>query len=260
MKISFKSTHKLARSEIRLMSDKSIRTKDAVIREEDLLKLPAVVQKYMHRSRVIGKPWVHTVRLQQTGRIRMGPGKPWMDLAAEQHYFTDPPGFIWNARVKKGPLLSFSGRDILFEGEGNMLIKAGCFEVVNEKGEKIDQGSMMRYLSEMIWFPSALLAPDIKWAAIDENSAAVTFIYRNKSISGRFIFSDEGDVIDFHSLRYKDNGKDSLLTPWHTPATGYGERGGYHIPVKGSAVWTLADGDFTYIDVEITDIEYNPKI
>ena len=259
MKISFKSIHKLARAEVRKMSDRSRRTRDGIIQEDDLADLPDIVQKYMHRSQVIGKPWLHTIRLHQTGRIRMGPDKPWMNLVAEQHFFTDPPGFIWDARVKKGPLLSFSGRDKLFEGEGNMLIKAGCFKVVDEKGEKIDQGSMIRYLSEMIWFPSALLGPYIQWEAINENAAKATLNCGNKAVSGKFIYNDEGDMIDFQGQRYMDTGKDAVLLPWHTPATGYGERGGCRIPVKGSAVWTLDGGDFTYIDVEITSLAYNPE-
>jgi hypothetical protein len=47
--------------------------------------------------------------------------------------------------------------------------------------------------------------------------------------------------------------------PQHTPVTAYGEMDDYRIPVKGSAVWTLGGGDFTYIDVVISGIEYNPE-
>jgi hypothetical protein len=259
MGISFKSIHKLAQAEVRDMSDRARRTPDGIVQEADLDGLPDIVQKYMRRSGVIGKPWVHTVKLGQRGRIRMGPSKPWMNLLAEQHYFTDPPGFVWDARVKKGPILSFSGRDKLFEGEGNMLIKAACFRVVDEKGEKLDQGSMMRYLSEMIWFPSAMLGSYIKWEGISENAAKATLTYGKKSVSGKFIFSKEGDVIDFQALRYKDTGKKGSLIPWHTPAIEYGEMGGYRIPVKASAAWTLDDTDFTYIEVEITSLAYNPE-
>jgi hypothetical protein len=260
MKISFHSTRKLARSEIRMMSEKSIHKRDTPIRDEDLMGLPAIVQKYLRRSRVIGKAWVHTVRLQQRGQIRMAPGTPWMDLVAEQHFFTDPPGFIWYARVRKGPLLTFSGRDKLFKGKGNMMIKASVFVVVDEKGEKLDQGAMMRYLSEMIWFPTALLGPYVQWEAVHENAAKATLTCGNKSVSGTFIFNDDGDVTDFQAQRYMDTGKNAGLLPWHTPVNEYGQPGGYHIPVRGSAVWTLEDGAFTYIDVEITGIEYNPDL
>ena len=118
---------------------------------------------------------------------------------------------------------------------------------------------MMRYLSEMIWFPSALLGPYIQWEAISENAAKATLNCGNKAVSGKFIYNDEGDMIDFQGQRYMDTGKDAVLLPWHTPVTGYGERGECRIPVKGSAVWTLDDGDFTYIDVEITNLAYNPE-
>jgi len=32
---------------------------------------------------------------------------------------------------------------------------------------------------------------------------------------------------------------------------------GFRIPTRGEAIWNLDSGDFSYIKVEITDIEYN---
>jgi hypothetical protein len=39
--------------------------------------------------------------------------------------------------------------------------------------------------------------------------------------------------------------------------TGYGERAGLNLPVRGQAVWHLPAGDLPYADLEITDVEYN---
>lgn len=35
-------------------------------------------------------------------------------------------------------------------------------------GSEIDQGTMMRYLNEMTWFPAAFLGENISWKAVDE--------------------------------------------------------------------------------------------
>jgi len=32
---------------------------------------------------------------------------------------------------------------------------------------------------------------------------------------------------------------------------------GFKIPTEGEATWNLETGDFTYVTLEITDIEYN---
>jgi hypothetical protein len=37
----------------------------------------------------------------------------------------------------------------------------------------------------------------------------------------------------------------------------YGEFAGLRLPVRGSAVWKLADGDVEYIDVTVTELEYD---
>ncbi len=37
----------------------------------------------------------------------------------------------------------------------------------------------------------------------------------------------------------------------------YGELGGLRLPVRGRAVWKLADGDVEYIDVTVTELQYN---
>ncbi len=60
-------------------------------------------------------------------------------------------------------------------GEGRMLIKAGSlFTVVDDRGPERDQGSMMRYLSEMIWFPTAFLEDNVSIESINDDSARVT--------------------------------------------------------------------------------------
>jgi hypothetical protein len=39
--------------------------------------------------------------------------------------------------------------------------------------------------------------------------------------------------------------------------TEYGTLAGLNLPVRGQAVWKLPEGDFSYIDVTITELDYN---
>jgi hypothetical protein len=144
-------------------------------------------------------------------------------------------------------------------GEGHMLIKAGSlFTVVDSRGPEMDQGSMMRYLSEIIWFPTAFLAENVSFEAVADNSARVTLTDAGRSVTGTLYFDEEGRFKDFVAERYRtvEGGYD--LETWSTPAYEYGELAGLRLPVRGGAVWKLAEGDLKYADITITDLEYDP--
>jgi len=124
----------------------------------------------------------------------------------------------------------------------------------------MDQGSMMRYLNEMMWFPTAFLGNNISFEPVDNNSARVTLIDKGKSVTATMFFDDEGKVIDFVAPRYREINGTYELDTWSTPITEYGEYEGLKLPVKAKAVWKLKEGDLEYIDVVITDLAYNiPK-
>jgi len=58
---------------------------------------------------------------------------------------------------------------------GRVLVKvASLWPVADASGEQMDQAEMMRYPSEMIWFPAAFLAGNISFEAVDDSSARVT--------------------------------------------------------------------------------------
>lgn len=48
----------------------------------------------------------------------------------------------------------------------------------------------------------------------------------------------------------------SNLETWSVPITAYGEFEGLKLPVRGKAVWRLADGDQEYIDVTLTGLHH----
>ena len=70
-------------------------------------------------------------------------------------------------------------------------------------------------------------------------------------------FDDEGKLTDFVAERYRmvDGGYD--LETWSTPVYEYDEFAGLRLPVRGAAVWKLAEGDFKYGDFTITELEYD---
>lgn len=235
---------------------------DRLVTADMLQHLPEPVQRYMNYTGVVGKPWINTVRLQQSGRFRTGPDKPWMAMSAVQCYTTNPPGFLWKARFKMFGLPLVSARDTYKAGHGHMYGRlAGLFTIFDERGEQYDQGSMMRYLSEMIWFPIAFLGENIAWQAVDDHCAEVTLTDSGRSLSGRLSFDDPGRPTTFDTTRHYRKGKGDLqLEHWSTPIAEYGLRAGLNLPIRGRAVWKLPYGDYPYWDGLITEVEYNGHV
>lgn len=138
-----------------------------------------------------------------------------------------------------------------------MLIKAASLiTVANASGEAMDQGSMLRYLNEMMWFPTALLGDNISFQAIGDTSARVTLTDHGRTATATMSFDAEGRLIEFVAKRSAMAAGGSRLATWSVPVIEYGEVEGLRLPVRVKAVWRLADGDLDYIDVRITQLQY----
>lgn len=235
--------------------------KKEIIGEKDLSGLPSPVQKWLETSGVVGKEKIETVRLKQKGFMRIKEDGPWMPTEADQYYTVDKPGFIWHAKVKMAPLLYFAGRDKYDEGHGNMLIKLfSVITVANGTGPEIDQGTLLRYLGEIVWFPTAALASYITWEEIDAHSAQATMSYGGVTASAIFKFNDQGEVIDYLCDRYMTVDDGYRLEKYSVPMEDYQELDGLRIPTRAVGMWKLQTGDFSYYKAEVTEIEYNKPL
>jgi hypothetical protein len=234
--------------------------KKILVTEEMLQKLPDPVKRYLLYTGVVGKPIVQRVRLEQVGRIRKDAQQPWMNFKAKQYYSVIPPCFVWIAYMKVFGLPLVRVRDFYMEGRGNILVKAfSLFTVGDSGGKEMDQGAMMRYLNEMMWFPSAFLGKNVSFESIDANSARVTLTDMGQSVTATMYFDDKGKLTNFIAPRYRDMGDDKFdLENWSTPIREYGEFEGLKLPIKGAGVWNLNEGDLEYIDLTITDLKYDP--
>lgn len=234
---------------------------DRWVTAEMLQHLPEPARRYMAYTGVVGKPWINTVRIKYTGRFRLGLDRPWMPIRVEQFYTTNPPGFLWKARLKMAGLWLFSGQDTYKAGHGHMFGRlAGLFTVFDERGEEMDQSTMLRYLNEAMWFPTALLGDNITWRDVDDHSADVTFTDHGKSVSALMVFDDAGRLTNFAAQRYRENKGTFSLDTWSTPFTHYGMLAGLNLPIRGQVVWNLPSGDLPYADVKLTEVEYNGPV
>ena len=182
-----------------------------------------------------------------------------MRFEAVQSFSLKPPAFNWAVRVDAFPLVQLSGRDKLTYGVGEMKIKLlSLINVVNEKeNEKVNSGSMLRFLGEICWFPTAALNDYISWEEIDNLTAKATFTQQNKVVSGIFKFSTEGELLSFEADRFYGGDEKATKHPWLREVLEYKVFDGIKVPSKCKVTWKLPEGDFNWLNLEITTLEYN---
>ncbi|MDP4261490.1 MAG: hypothetical protein Q8941_03055 [Bacteroidota bacterium] len=240
---------------------KAVKSPLVIVNKEMLKGLPPPVQRWLERSGIVGKEMIHKIEITQSGEIKQKPGAKWFPFKAKQYNTTDPPAFAWKAQIHPSPLMFIDGRDKYEEGRGNMLVKPfALFTAANAKGVETDQGSMLRYLGEIGWFPSAALNNYIRWEPVDWLSAKATMTYGGITASGIFHFNADGDITGFEAMRYyvRDKGKTSLERWVVTILPGaYKEFEGIRIPSGIEVAWKLDRGDFTWLKLEMEEVRYD---
>ncbi|MGC9471801.1 MAG: DUF6920 family protein [Bacteroidales bacterium] len=226
----------------------------------DFQALPQPVRQWLGKSGVPGSPEIRSVCVKQEGEMRTTPEGKWMPLKAEQYFRTDRPGFIWIADVKATPLIHLAGRDKYINGKGHMLIKLlSLIPVADATGPHIDQGTLLRYLGETIWFPTAILSPCITWESIDSLSARATMAWGDIQASGTFLFNEKGEITGFEAERYYTRKEGPTLERWlvEVDTDKTIESAGIRVPARATVTWKLDSGDFTWYRIEIKEIKYN---
>jgi len=254
--------NKMVNTEINMLLKQPVAAQE-LITDEKLYNLPPVVQTWLRKSGVIGKPVMQFVRLKQKGMMRTKENGNWMKFSARQYFTVAKPQFVWQTSVNVFPLITLNGRDKFIDGRGHLLIRLLSLFTVAKSGndEKVNSATMIRYLAEISWFPSAALSKFIRWEPVDSFSAKAIMDFQGVRAEGVFHFNPAGDFVRFTADRYMGNGKDAKLEKWLVEVTGYKEFHGYHIPHKNKVTWQLQTGDFNWADIEITEMDFNtPEI
>lgn len=258
-KFFYNSFNQMFQRELRQIQEAMHPMPEGIVNVSDFSELPISVRNWLTNSGVVGKPVIRIAEIKQKATMQLKPGqKKWYSAEAIQYTTTNSPAFIWQVDVKMNSFIRFKGRDKFMNGKGEMLIKVNSlFKVVDERGEKLDEGSLQRYLGEMVWLPSLALSPYITWEAINPTTAKATMNYKGITGSGIFHFNEKGEFIKFSAHRYMGNDKDSKRHEWIITVSEHKVFEGIKVPARMQATWKLENGDWTWLNLEITDIKYN---
>jgi hypothetical protein len=250
---------KMVEREKQLMLSEVSAEKGRPVTAQQWANLPEPVQRWLKQSGVADRPEIKTVWLAQKAQMKMKPDQEkWYNAKAEQWVVTEKPAFLWKVNMDMSPVMKIAGRDKFVAGRGEMLIKMnGLINVVNEQGPKMDEGTLQRFLGEIVWYPSAALADYISWETIDNNSAKATMQIDGTTGSGIFTFDDSGNFRSFSAMRFMGNKPDAKKYEWVITNFENAEFNGIRIPAKMEATWKLDTGDWKWLKLEITQYQVN---
>ena len=220
--------------------------------------LPSPVARYFRHVLPRGVHNIASVELTQTGEMLVG--NAWRPLQARQRYITDPPGFVWDARVTTAPLVVVNVRDMYARGSGSMRAKAlAIVPIVNQAGAaELDAGALHRYFAEAVWFPTALLpGPQLTWSPLDDRRALATLQDGHTTVTLEFRFDDAGDVTEvFAHDRFSENGGRYEPRPWLVRCRNYQTFDGIRVPVDCEVEWQLERGPLAYWRGRVSSLRY----
>lgn len=235
-----------------------------IVRTNMLHHLPVPVRRWLEVSNIVGKPITQSAFLHQKGEMKTEPDGKWIPFVAEQYTTVNNAAFIWKTEIQSSPFLVISGLDKFDNESGSMTMELyNLFTIFKSSGPTTDQGSLLRYLAEICWIPSAALNHNIQWEQIDSVSARATIQSGQTKVSGIFIFNLNGDFDRFEADRYYIKGKEKpRLEKWVVTIVpgAYKLFDGIRIPCKSEITWRLKEGEYNWLRLELTDIDYNISV
>ena len=212
--------------------------------QDELIGLPAPVQKYFRAVLKDRQPIVSAVYLELSGTINMSAtGEKWKRFTSTQRVIAQRPGFDWEGRIEMIPGLSARVHDAYIAGEGILLATLfGLVSLANLRGTpEIAEGELIRFLAEAAWYPTSLLpSQGVQWKAVDDFSATATLKDGETAVTLLFRFDENGLI---QSVRADARGRTvagvTIPTPWEAQWGNYQSRGGMYIPTEGEVAWLL---------------------
>lgn len=195
------SRNRMIRDEIAELASSA---QNAAVRKyslQDIVGLPTPVQRYFRYVLKEDAEYIRFARMKTVGQFRRPLQKEWTEMETRQYFTAEPPGMIFDAVMKQGPVW-FAIRDKYWLGKGEMLVNIlSGFNVLSEAGSReLDETSFIRWVGEAVLFPTALLPSEhIAWQPVNEESAQLKVTDRGNSGLYRVYFNELGEITRYES-------------------------------------------------------------
>lgn len=227
---------------------------------EEVAHLPPPVRRYLSFAIHDGQLLAAMVTLEQSGEILLPGG--WRRFTAASHVRVNPPGFLWDARVRLLPGVSAWVRDGYLGGSGSMEVALGGWLplISAPPSAEITVAALQRYLAEGPWAPQLLLpSAGVEWHALDDHSASATLQDGTTTVSVDFRFGPGGEIVEVETDRYRSLAGRQVLTHWIGRFADYRRVTGIMIPRRGEVGWVTADGWEPYWRGSVLAVQAGPE-
>ena len=212
------------------------------VRFSNFTDLPSPVARYLKLVLKDGQRFIRSAGIRQAGVLRTSTQSDrWLAFTARQIVVPGAPGFVWNARVQTPLGAHLRVVDSYMAGRGAGAVSLlSAFPLSSESGSmELDSGSLLRYLAEAVWYPTALLPESgVVWTPIDDATALATLSDRDTTVSLEFRFDKSGEVTGIYSPgrfgRFEGRFK---KIPWEGHFRNYREHGGLRVPGYAEVGW-----------------------
>jgi len=219
------------------------------VTEAQLDGLPDAAQRYLRFMGAVGRPADWSFLAHVTGKFRLRPGLPWMRCQAWQYNSGPSVARLFHMRIDAAGVLPMTGRDAYVGGHGRLLAKlAGRVTVADTAGPETDLSELVTYLNDAVLFaPSMLLVPAVRWAAVDDRSFEITLDDSGHRVTARVFLDERGAPVNFSTEdRWADLPGGLARMRWSTPVRGWTEVNGRWQASRGAAIWHMPEGPFCY--------------
>jgi hypothetical protein len=231
----------------------------SAVAHEALADLPAPVRRYFAFALVPGQKLVLRAHFGQAGVLRADDGAAWKPFTAVEHFSTRPVGFVWDAAIAMMAMVPARIRDGYAGGAGASEASVAGLIPVGKLGSspEVTSSSLLRYLAESPWLPTALLPQaGVRWTPLDHDRARATLTDATTTVSMEVEFGGRGEIVRVSALRYRDVRGTAVLTPWTGRFHDYVRTAGMMIPLSAEAGWNPPEGAFSVWRGHITKADY----
>jgi len=231
---------------------------DKIVTEGDIINLPTALQSYLKFAGVVGKPVINKVVIVQNGKYCKYGKTKMHKYSAFEYLYLNINSFLWSANIKIIPFLNLRVIEKLKGGYGQkiILLFSSIFLEKSKISYEATQETIVRYLNNLVWAPTAFLSKDIKWVQLADDLLKCEIIYENYKVPAYIKIDSQGKIISFTAKRFMESDKVYKSEIWSNEFSSYKEFNGFMVPTESSSVWHLKEGDFEYIKYKVKDAIY----
>lgn len=231
---------------------------EKIVTEEDIINLPTALQRYLKFAGVVGKPVINKAVIVQKGKYCKYGQKKMHKYRAFEYLYLNINSFLWNANIKILPFLNLKVIEKLKSGYGQkiVLLFSSIFLEKTKISYEVTQETIVRYLNNLVWAPTAFLNKNIKWVQLSDELLKCEITYENYKIPAYIRIDSQGKIISFTAQRFMESSKVYKSEIWSCEFSSYKEFDGFMIPTENRAVWHLKEGDFEYIKYKVSSAIY----